>query len=125
MFGTGEKFDLTHAVYAREGSAFYLIENYYSHLLQLSTYKPGTWLGQNDFLFQLRLLTGHQDGRFPVGDSLAQGCLFQNGQHPLALGTLPSGLLEALQHLLVVDEFIGMGRLGVIHGFRISNSHFQ
>ena len=41
MFGTGERFDLTHAVYAREGSAFFLIENYYTHLLQLSSYKPG------------------------------------------------------------------------------------
>ena len=40
MFGTSERFDLTHAVYAREGSAFFLIENYYSHMLQLSSFKP-------------------------------------------------------------------------------------
>ena len=58
MFGTGEKFDLTHAVYAREGSAFFLIENYYSHLLQLSSYKPGAWLNANPFLFDLRVFHG-------------------------------------------------------------------
>lgn len=64
MFGTGEKFDLLHAVYAREGSAFYLIENYYSHLLQLSTYKPGAWLNSNDFLFQLRTFAGAQEQQY-------------------------------------------------------------
>ncbi len=54
MFGTREKFDLTHAVYGREGSAFFLIENYYSHLLQLSSYKPGAWMDWNEFLFTVR-----------------------------------------------------------------------
>ena len=61
MFGTGEKFDLTHAVYAREGSAFFLIENYYSHLLQLSSYKPGAWLNANPFLFNLRAFQGETE----------------------------------------------------------------
>ncbi len=61
MFGTGERFDLTHAVYAREGSAFFLIENYYSHLLQLSSYKPGAWLAANPFLFNLRAFQGAQE----------------------------------------------------------------
>lgn len=60
LFGTRAKFDLTHAVYAREGSAFYLIENYYSHILQLSSYKPGAWLDSNEFLFDLRIF---KDGR--------------------------------------------------------------
>ena len=58
MFGTGSRFDLTHAVYAREGSAFFAIENYYSHLLQLSTYKPGSWMDSNAFLFNLRVFKG-------------------------------------------------------------------
>lgn len=58
MFGSGERFDLTHAVYAREGSAFFLIENYYTHLLQLSSYKPGAWMDSNPFLFSLRAFQG-------------------------------------------------------------------
>lgn len=61
MFGTGERFDLTHAVYAREGSAFFLIENYYSHLLQLSSYKPGAWMDSNPFLFNLRVFAGERE----------------------------------------------------------------
>lgn len=56
MFGTHEKFDLTHAVYARSGSAFYMIENYYTHLLEMSTFKPGAWLNSTPFLFTIRLL---------------------------------------------------------------------
>ncbi|MCR4772523.1 MAG: hypothetical protein K5855_09470 [Oscillospiraceae bacterium] len=56
MFGTNEKFDLTHAVYARSGSAYYIIENYYTHLLQLSTYKPGAWLSSTPYLFDIKLL---------------------------------------------------------------------
>ena len=61
MFGSGTKFDLTHAVYAREGSAFFLIENYYSHLLQLSSYKPGAWMDSNPFLFSLRTWAGGRE----------------------------------------------------------------
>ena len=61
MFGTGERFDLTHAVYAREGSAFFLIENYYTHLLQLSSYKPGAWMDSNPFLFALRTFKGGRE----------------------------------------------------------------
>lgn len=61
MFGTGERFDLTHAVYAREGSAFFLIENYYTHLLQLSSYKPGAWMDSNPFLFSLRTFKGGRE----------------------------------------------------------------
>lgn len=61
VFGSFEKFDLTHAVYAREGSAFYLIENYYTHLLQLSSYKPNAWLNANPFLFTLRVFAGGQE----------------------------------------------------------------
>ena len=61
MFGTGERFDLTHAVYAREGSAFFLIENYYTHLLQLSSYKPGAWMDSNPFLFSLRAFAGGRE----------------------------------------------------------------
>lgn len=61
MFGSSEKFDLTHAVYAREGSAFFLIENYYSHLLQLSSYKPGAWMDANPFLFSLHTLAGDRE----------------------------------------------------------------
>ncbi len=61
MFGSSEKFDLTHAVYAREGSAFFLIENYYSHLLQLSSYKPGAWMDANPFLFSLHVLAGERE----------------------------------------------------------------
>ena len=60
MFGTGEKFDLTHAVYCREGSAFFLIENWYSHLLQLSSYKPGAWMDSNAFLFSLLASDGQR-----------------------------------------------------------------
>lgn len=60
MFGTSAKFDLTHAVYAREGCGFFLIENYYSHLLQLSSYKPGAWMDSNPFLFSLH---ARKDGR--------------------------------------------------------------
>ncbi len=61
MFGIGERFDLTHAVYAREGSAFFLIENYYTHLLQLSSYKPGAWMDANPFLFSLRAYLGERE----------------------------------------------------------------
>ena len=61
MFGSGEKFDLTHAVYAREGSAFFLIENYYTHILQLSSYKPAAWMDSNPFLFNLRMFSGPRE----------------------------------------------------------------
>ena len=61
MFGTSERFDLTHAVYAREGSAFFLIENYYSHLLQLSSFKPGAWMMSNEFVFTLRTFQGGRE----------------------------------------------------------------
>ena len=60
VFGDRAKFDLTHAVYAREGSAFFIIENYYSHLLQLSTYKPGAWMDTNEFVFNIHAV---KDGR--------------------------------------------------------------
>ena len=64
MFGTSERFDLTHAVYAREGSAFFLIENYYSHMLQLSSFKPGAWMMSNEFVFTLPPFRA--DGRSPI-----------------------------------------------------------
>ena len=61
MFGTSERFDLTHAVYAREGSAFFLIENDYRHLLQLSSFKPGAWMMSNEFVFTLRTFQGGRE----------------------------------------------------------------
>ena len=61
VFGSHEKFDLTHAVYAREGSAFFLIENYYTHLLQMSSYKPAAWLNATPFLFTLRVFAGDEE----------------------------------------------------------------
>ena len=46
------------AVFARNGSAFFIFEDYYSHLLRLSSYKPAASVGISPFLFNLRLFAG-------------------------------------------------------------------
>ncbi|MCQ2406135.1 MAG: hypothetical protein MJ067_02835 [Oscillospiraceae bacterium] len=61
MFGIGKKHDLLHAVFAREGSAFYVIENYYTHKLCLGSYKPEAWIDANPFLFSLHLYKGETE----------------------------------------------------------------
>ena len=85
MFGTSERFDLTHAVYAREGSAFFLIENYYSHLLQLSSFKPGAWMMSNEFVFNLRTFQGGHE--IPYSYKGDPGSMLLN---------LPAGALEII-----------------------------
>lgn len=57
MFGTNEKFNLIRAFFARSGSAFYIFEDYYSHLLRLSNYKPAAMVISSPFLFNLRLFS--------------------------------------------------------------------
>lgn len=61
MFGTKEKFDLQRAVFARNGCAFYIFEDYYTHLLRLSSYKPAASVGSSPFLFNLRLYDGNTE----------------------------------------------------------------
>lgn len=58
MFGTNEKFNLQRAFFARDASAFYIFEDYWSHLLRLSNYKPAAIVHVSPFLFNLRLLDG-------------------------------------------------------------------
>ncbi len=92
MFGSGTKFDLTHAVYAREGSAFFLIENYYSHLLQLSSYKPGAWMDSNPFLFSLHTLAGEREVSYSY-----------RGDPGSILLTVPQGQVEMI---FTYDEYM-------------------
>jgi hypothetical protein len=58
MFGTNEKFNLQRAFFARNASAFYIFEDYWSHLLRLTSYKPSAIVHSSPFLFNLRLLDG-------------------------------------------------------------------
>ncbi|SHH98774.1 hypothetical protein SAMN02745823_01788 [Sporobacter termitidis DSM 10068] len=58
MFGTNEKFNLQRAVFARSASAFFIFEDYYSHLLRLTNYKPASIVLTSPFLFNLRLFSG-------------------------------------------------------------------
>lgn len=57
MYGSNEKFNLVRAFFARCGSAFYIFEDYYSHLLRLSNYKPAAMVLSSPFLFNLRLFS--------------------------------------------------------------------
>ena len=68
-----------------------------------------------DLLFQSGFVAVHQDGGFPVGQSLALGGLFQDFKHTLVIATFSGGFLEGIEHFLVVDEFLGVGGLGIIH----------
>lgn len=61
MFGTKEKFALQRAVFARNASAFYIFEDYYTHLLRLSSYKPGAMVDSTPFIFNLRLFAGDSE----------------------------------------------------------------
>jgi hypothetical protein len=55
MFGTHEKFNLQRPPYGREGSGFFLYEDFYNHLLRLSCYKSGEMISRSGFQFDLRL----------------------------------------------------------------------
>ncbi len=58
MFGTNKKFNLERAAFARNGCAFYIFEDYYTHLLRLTNYKPAAMVMTSPFLFSLKLLSG-------------------------------------------------------------------
>jgi putative isomerase len=58
MFGTKEKFNLQRATFARSACAFYIFEDYATHLLRLSNYKPSAMVLSSPFLFNLKLLSG-------------------------------------------------------------------
>lgn len=60
MFGTNEKFNLQRPPYGREGSGFYLYEDFYNHLLRLTCYKSGEMISRSSFQFDLRLF---KDGK--------------------------------------------------------------
>ena len=68
-----------------------------------------------NFLFQIRLLAGHEDGGLAVSYTFAKRRFLQDLKDATAVGTFPAGLIKTLQNLLVIDKFIGMGRLGIIH----------
>ena len=55
MFGTHEKFDLKRPPYGREGSGFYIYEDFYTHVLRLSCFKAGEMISRSGFQFDLRL----------------------------------------------------------------------
>jgi hypothetical protein len=58
MFGTNEKFNLVRAAFLRSGCGFYIFEDYYSHLLRLTNYKPSAMVLTSPYLFNLRLFSG-------------------------------------------------------------------
>jgi hypothetical protein len=58
MYGTNEKFNLQRATFARNACAFYIYEDYDTHLLRLSNYKPASMVMSSPFLFNLKLLSG-------------------------------------------------------------------
>jgi hypothetical protein len=58
MFGTNEKFNLQRAVFARSGCAFFVFEDYDTHLLRLTNYKPSSMVLSSPFLFNLKLMSG-------------------------------------------------------------------
>ncbi len=58
MFGTHEKFDLKRPPYGREGSGFYIYEDFYTHVLRLSCFKAGEMISRSGFQFDLRLYSG-------------------------------------------------------------------
>lgn len=64
MFGTNEKFNLQRATFARSASAFFIFEDYYTHLLRLSNYKPAAMVMTSPFLFNLRLMHGKSEVRY-------------------------------------------------------------
>jgi len=55
MFGTYEKFNLLRPPYGREGSGFYLYEDFYTRLLRLSCFKSGEMVNHSAFQFDLML----------------------------------------------------------------------
>jgi hypothetical protein len=61
MFGTNEKFNLVRAAFVRSASAFYIFEDYYTHLLRLTNYKPAAIVLSSPFLFNLRLFSGEAE----------------------------------------------------------------
>ena len=69
-----------------------------------------------DLLFQAGFVAVHQDGGFPVRQAFAKGGFLQDSEHSLVILALSCCFLEGIKHLFVVDEFLGMDGLGVIHG---------
>ena len=69
-----------------------------------------------DLLFQSGFVAVHQDGGFPVGQPLELGGLLQDFEHALMVAAFSGGFFEGIQNFFVVDEFLGVGGLGVVHG---------
>jgi len=64
MFGTHEKFNLQRPAYGREGSGFYLYEDFYNHILRLTCYKSGEMISRSGFQFDLRLFADGQEQEY-------------------------------------------------------------
>ena len=69
-----------------------------------------------DLLFQSGFVAVHQDGGFPVRQAFAEGGFFQDSEHSLVVFALALSFPEGIKYLFVVDEFLGMDGLGIIHG---------
>ena len=73
-------------------------------------------LGQGvDLLIFVLQLTGEQDGGLPVTQTLARPGLLQDGADDLPVGLVGVGVGQAVQNLLVIDEFLRFHGLRVIH----------
>ena len=58
MFGKNQKFDLQRPPYGREGSGFYLYEDFYNHLIRMSCWKSGEMISRSGFQFDFHLFAG-------------------------------------------------------------------
>lgn len=64
MFGTHEKFNLQRPAYGREGSGFYIYEDFYNHLLRLTCYKSGEMISRSGFQFDLKLFADGEEQKY-------------------------------------------------------------
>ncbi len=64
MFGTHEKFNLQRPPYGREGSGFYIYEDFYEHILRLSCFKSGEMISRSGFQFDLRLFSDGEEREY-------------------------------------------------------------
>ena len=73
-------------------------------------------LGQGvDLLVAILQLTGQQHGGLPVGQTLAQLCLFDDGIDQLCVRLVGIGIGQGLLDFLMVDKLLGLHGFGIIH----------